>query len=52
MPDEKRKFLQTCFAGYGEDQVSARCNYNHIEIYEERAIVTSLETIINENEIS
>ncbi|XP_037931314.1 uncharacterized protein LOC119666108 [Teleopsis dalmanni] len=49
MPDEDPKFLQIYFMGCEEDRVNARCNYNHIEINAEKAIVASLEAFVNEN---
>lgn len=48
MPDEDPKFLQIYFMGDEEEQVNIRCNYNHIEENEEKAIVASLETFLNE----
>lgn len=48
LPNDHPKFLQIYFLGDEEEQVSLRCNYNHIERIQERSIVASLETFLAE----
>ena len=52
MPDADPKFLQIYFMGDEEQQIHARCLYNHIEQTEEREIVDILETFLqNHNQL-
>lgn len=48
IPNEPPKFLQIYFMGDEEHQVNVRCQYNHIEQIQERAIVSTLETFLAE----
>lgn len=49
MPDDDPKFLQIYFMGDEEQQINTRCQYNHIEQMEERAIVANLETFLRDH---
>ena len=52
MPDNGSTFLQIYFMGDGEQQINARCQYNHIEQIEEREIVGILERFVhNHNQL-
>ena len=48
MPNQDPKFLQIYFMGDETEQVNIRCHYNRIKEITERAIVASLETMLNE----
>lgn len=51
MPGKTPKFLQIYFMGNEEDAVDVRCQHNHIEHIQERAIVASLQTFLEDNNL-
>lgn len=48
MAAEAPKFLQIYFMGNGEEQVNIRCEYNHIEATQEKAIVGTLQILLEQ----